>query len=708
MTESPWTFAGGSAAVAGEGAVTLVDGTSFMVCRRSGDIHGQGPLGLFMLDTRVLSLWQLTVSGAPIQPLLVTPNGPFSATFVGRIDNASSADSAITVVQRRHVGQGMREDLDVRNHGSDRLDLRVELLVAADFGSVFDVKAGREMSRSAVLPEPDNGGIRIVAPESSDGVVEATTITCSVRPDRTNGEGLMWDLSLEPGQRWSTCLLVEVTTAGRRLAASYPCGQPVEEAIPVNRLRQWRETVARVSTDDPALATAVSRASEDLGALRIFDPDHPDRVVVAAGAPWFMTLFGRDSLLASWMSLPLDQDLARGVLLELTDQQGSRVDRKSEEQPGRILHEVRFDSASARLLGGSNTYYGSIDATPLFVMLVAELARWTGITPTIEAFLPAVDQAMNWIIEYGDRDGDGFVEYLRSDPSGLENQGWKDSWDGVRHLDGRIASGPIALCEVQGYVYAAYRGRAALARAQGEIRTAEVNDLRADELRARFDAQFWMDDLGWFAIGLDGEKNPIASLSSNIGHLLWTGIVNDDRAEAVADQLGGPSMFSGWGVRTLSAGNHGYNPLSYHCGSVWPHDTALAIAGLARYGCDQTAQRLTNGLLAASSWSDGRLPELFAGFDREDLPSPVPYPASCSPQAWAAASPLLLVRAMLGLEPDLLSGRFRLRPRLPDGIDSLVMTDIPFGDRRVTVAATGDTVEVSGLGAEVALEIDYP
>lgn len=707
MTESPWTFDGESAGMSGEGAVTLVDGTTFMVSRRSGDIHGQGPLGLFMLDTRVLSLWQLTLDGSPVQPLSVTPNGPFSATFVGRIHDPSAADSAIAVVQRRYVGQGMREDLDIRNHGTDPLRIRVELKVAADFGGVFDVKAGRESNAADIMPEPDNAGIRIIAPKHNEGaVVEATTISCSVRPDRADRDGLAWDVPLEAGQRWTNCLLVEVTAEGRRLATSYRCGEPVEEAIPVSRLRQWRENVATISTDNTALAAAVNQASEDLGALRIFDPEHPDRVVVAAGAPWFMTLFGRDSLIASWMSLPLDQDLARGVLQELTDQQGSKIDAKTEEQPGRILHEVRFDSASARLLGGSNTYYGSIDATPLFVMLVAELARWTGITPTIEALLPAVDRAMDWIVDHGDRDGDGFVEYLRSHPDGLENQGWKDSWDGVRHLDGRVASGPIALCEVQGYVYAAHRGRAELARALGESHMAKANDFRADELRRQFDEQFWMDDLGWFAIGLDGDKEPIASLSSNIGHLLWTGIVTERRAQEVAEHIGSPSMFTGWGLRTLSAGNNGYNPLSYHCGSVWPHDTALAIAGLARYGCDRIAHRLTSGLLAASSWSGGRLPELFAGFGSDDLPSPVPYPASCSPQAWAAASPLLLVRAMLGLEPNLLSGRFRLRPRLLEGIESLVMADIPFGNQRVTVAVHGDTVEVTGLGADVTLEID--
>lgn len=709
MTESPWTFFGEYDAVSSDDTVTMVDGTTFMVCRRNGDVHGHGPFGLFMLDTRVVSTWLLNVGGSPVTPLSVTPNGPFSAVFVGRAEVSTAPDNPLTVIQRRHVGQGMREDLEIRNHGSDPVPLTVELRVGSDFGGVFDVKAGRNGAPTMAVSQDDENSLVIPAPERPGAaVIEATVITCSTNPDRADERGLAWDVTLQPGQKWENCLVVEVINHKRRLRASYQCGQPIDEAIPVNRLRRWRESVTTITTDDARLSQAVDRASEDLGSLRIFDPDHPERVVVAAGAPWFMTLFGRDSLIAAWMSLPLDHDLAEGVLKELQDKQGTEVDPRTEEQPGRILHEVRFDGASARLLGGANTYYGSIDATPLFVMLVAELARWTGITETIRNLLPAVDRAMMWISEFGHRDDDGFVEYLRSDPTGLLNQGWKDSRDGIRHLDGRLPSGPIALCEVQGYVYAAHRGRAELARATQEHDLAARHDQLADDLREAFDQAFWLDELGWYAVGLDGDKQPIASLTSNIGHLLWTGIIDAERAELVAERLVGSSMFSGWGLRTLSTDSGGYDPLSYHCGSVWPHDTALAVAGLSRYGFDQQANRLSEGLLAAAACSGGRLPELFAGFACDDLPAPVPYPASCSPQAWAAASPLLLVRAMLGLEPNMLTGRFKLRPRLPPGIGALTLTDIPFGRDRVTVAAGTDEVMVTGLGSHVTVEIDHP
>ncbi|NNF55738.1 MAG: amylo-alpha-1,6-glucosidase [Acidimicrobiales bacterium] len=704
-SDSPWTFAGESAAL-GDSSVTLVDGTSFLVCSRSGDVTPGSVEGLFMVDTRVLSGWRLLLNTQRVDALSVSPNGPFSATFVGRVHDPATVDAPISVVQRRHVGHGMREDLEIRNYSPNPVEVCVELALTSDFASLFDVKAGAAPGVPTATIEPTATGVKLVA-RTDDGAVEATTISCSTEPNRINGDRLVWDVAIEAGERWTNCLLVGVVVEGEELMPSYGCGQPVDNAVPVSRLRKWRAEVTTIESDWPVLSAAVERSAEDLGALRIFDPNHPDRVVVAAGAPWFMTLFGRDSLFASWMALPLDQDLARGVLLELAESQGQLVDPTTEEQPGRILHEVRFDSGSSRLLGGTNIYYGTVDATPLFIMLVAELARWTGITPTIKDLMPAVDRALAWITDFGDRDGDGFIEYSRSDPSGLENQGWKDSWDGVRHRDGTVATTPIALCEAQGYVYAAYRGRAELGRALGEpVAATTAFDARADHLRDAFDAAFWLDDGGWYAIGLDSMKSPIGSLTSNIGHLLWTGIVPDHRAGQLAEHLASRAMFSGWGLRTLAENAKGYNPLSYHCGSVWPHDTALAVAGLARYGCDSEAQLLTEGLLAASLHSGGRLPELFAGFARDDLPSPIPYPASCSPQAWAAASPLLLVRAMLGLEPNLLTGTVRLRPRLGDALNRLQLLQVPLGNHRIDISVSGSAIEVAGLGKNIQLEVD--
>ncbi len=705
---SPWTFAEESAVIGRADAVTLVDGTSFVISGSTGDIAQPGVTGLFMLDTRVLSRWSLGVNGAPVEVLSVIPNGPFSATFAGRIPDPKLVDAPLSVIRRRHVGNGMREDLEIRNHGATEQSVVVELAVGADFANLFAVKAGRvgDVSPAAAVMGGDRS--EVVIPRGDvDGGVDACVIRASVPPDEITASTLRWDLALRPDQSWAVCFIVGVVVDGQTLHTSHVCGESVEDAIPISRLRQWHGRVTRIATDDARLGSALDRSREDLGALRIFDADHPDRAVVAAGAPWFMTLFGRDSLLTSWMALLLDPDLAEGVLLELAEAQGVSVNPVTEEQPGRILHEVRFDTVSARLLGGANTYYGTVDATPLFVMLVAELARWTGLSRTVEELMPAVDRALGWIEEFGDRDGDGFVEYLRSDVSGLENQGWKDSWDGLRHVDGTVPTGPIALCEAQGYVYAALRGRAELGAASGEASSVVRGfEDRAAALRDRFDRAFWIEDSEWYAIGLDGDKQQIGSLTSNIGHLLWTGIVPPERAERLAAHLTSPAMFSGWGLRTMSTANVGYNPLSYHCGSVWPHDTALAAAGLMRYGCEAAAHELIEGLLDASIWTGGRLPELFAGFSKDDLAAPVPYPASCSPQAWSSAAPLLLVRALLGLDPNMLAGEVYVRPSLPASMRRLELTDMRVGEQHIAVGVHDDDLRLDGLGDGIAIRFE--
>jgi glycogen debranching enzyme len=410
-----------------------------------------------------------------------------------------------------------------------------------------------------------------------------------------------------------------------------------------------------------------------------------------------MTLFGRDSILTAWMALVADTDLAAGVLASLADLQGVAEVAATEEQPGRILHEVRYDHRSLGLLGGSNVYYGTVDATPLFVMLAAEYLRWTDDRALVASLLPAVDRALEWTHRYGDRDGDGFIEYLRPNDGGLANQGWKDSWDGIRYGDGTVAEAPIALCEVQAYLYGAYRARAYLADVFDEAQLAARYNQAATDLAAAFDASFWLEERGTYCIGLDGDKRPIDSSTSNPGHCLWAGIARPDRAARLAQTLVGDDLNSGWGLRTLAADNPGYNPLSYHCGSVWPHDTALAVAGLRRYGHQLEADVLQDGLLEAATAFGGRLPELFAGLARTEMPTPVIYPASCSPQAWAAAAPLLMIRAMLGIEPDVPRGTLRLSPALDGRTGRLYALGVPVGRGRIDVRTNGSTVDVEGL-----------
>jgi glycogen debranching enzyme len=685
--------------------IDLVEGTSFAVSARSGAIGESHVHGLFALDTRLLSRWQIEIDGWPIEPLSFVPSSAFSGTFVSRGEDADQPDSPITLIQRRHVGRGMREDIEVRSHGR-ACELTVRLHVATDLAGLFDVKAGHFLELSPVRRIFEGDCMKLLPDDTRGSMVEGVVVRWSAVPDSVTDDGVdgvvSWSFSLPDGGTWTTCTEVGFLANGAHVPPSHRCGQPVDEAIPVDRLRTWRAQAPQLRSRSSTLDRAITTAIDDLGALRIFDPEHVDRLVVAAGAPWYMALFGRDSLLASWMALPFNQDLAAGVLAELASMQGARSEALTEEQPGRILHEVRFDRLGSRMFAGTNTYYGTIDATPLFVMLAAELARWTGVTERLVGLMPAVDRAIGWIEQFGDRDGDGFVEYLRANADGLEHQGWKDSWDGIRHADGSIAVPPIALCEVQGYVYAAYRGRAALARALGEGEGAARSfDDRADHLRRRFDEAFWLEREGHYAIGLDGDKRPIASMTSNVGHLLWCGIVADDRAVQLAGRLSSPAMFTGWGLRTLASDSPAYNPLSYHCGSVWPHDTAIAVAGLSRYGLDAEAQAIGRALIDAAATAGGRLPELFGGFDRGDIGAPVPYPGACSLQAWASAAPMLLVRAMLGLEPDVPSGRIALRPRLATDVGPMALRGVLIGGHLVDIEADGDTAEVSGIDLHV-------
>ena len=465
------------------------------------------------------------------------------------------------------------------------------------------------------------------------------------------------------------------------------------------RARSWDEDRPILTTPSDGLSEAMERSVDDLGALRLFDPTTSRRPVIAAGAPWFMTLFGRDSLLAAWMALPLGIELPLGVLEALALLQGSKVDAASEEEPGRILHELRFTEASTLSLLSGSPYYGSVDSTPLFVMLLAEACRWGAAPEDVEALLPAADAALRWIITFGDLDGDGFVEHLRRSPLGLANQGWKDSWDGIRYRDGSVATAPMALCEVQAYVFGAYRARAELARWFGASHDSAAEwDERATALRSAFNERYWMDDVGTFAVALDADKHQVGSVTSNPAHCLWTGIVDEQLAPRVGASLVSAPLWSGWGIRTLSADNAGYNPMSYHCGSVWPHDNAIAVAGLARYGLFTEARQVAEGLLRAAAADEGALPELFCGVERDDVGVPVSYPTSCQPQAWAAAAPLLVLRSLLGFEPSAPDQVLRLRGGdLPGDCLPLTWNGIHLADHHVGVTVTADEVVVRGL-----------
>ena len=699
---SPWDTTSPVAALARPGGdITLVEGQTFCISDRRGDMSESFPHGLFLLDTRVLSRLELRLNGHRLEAVAVAVDDPFAATFATRgAPAAGTADADVVVFRRRHIGRGMREEISVKNFGLRATPVVLELLCDADFADLFEVKESRVRRSGGLQQRVEHQ--RLVFEQGLGSGSRRSTLAFSL-PAVVEPGIARWSESVAPGGTWDVCLEATVEVGSEPIEPLFRCGSLDGEAVPLRRLASWRARLPEVSTDNHDLATAISTAGADLGALRIFDPDHPELPIVAAGAPWFMTVFGRDSLLSAWMTLIADPTLAHGVLETLARFQGHDVDADTEEQPGKILHEMRFGASAGLALGGGDIYYGSVDATPLFVMLLGELRRWGLDDELVARLLPHAARAMEWIEHFGDRDGDGYVEYERLSPSGLVNQGWKDSWDGIRFADGTLPQGPIALCEVQGYVYSAYLASAHFAHEAGDAAGYEHYRSKAADLRRRFNEDFWLDEQGTFALGLDGDQRPIDAVASNVGHCLWTGIVDPERAPVVADRLLQRDLFCGWGIRTLASTMAAYNPVSYHNGSVWPHDNALCAAGLARYGLSAHAHRIIEGQLAAARAHGNRLPELFAGFSRDELPVPGAYPASCSPQAWSAAAPLSWLRTLLRLDPWIPHGKIWVAPELPASIGELHLHEFTLGSTSLDIDVVGAQVEVTSSDPAVQI-----
>ena len=689
---SQWTSSERVSIGGADSIITLVEGSAFCISGRAGDMAAHLPQGFFFRDTRFLSEMRLRVNGLPPEPLAATTPDPFSGSFVLRNRPApGQADSHLMVYRHRYVGRGMREDLRIENFGSEPAFCAIEFTLNTDFADLFEVKGGR-VNRMGEQ-ECEVGENRITFRYRHGGFRRGTIIDFSHKAI-INDRVVSFEIIVPARGEWSTCMQLTPVIDDQEITPRYLCGEPVERSTPVERLEEWRRNLPNLTTDHSGFGQLLSRSTEDLAALRIFDPENPERVVIAAGAPWFMTLFGRDALITSWMAMLVDSDLALGTLQTLANFQGKEVNPLTEEEPGKILHEMRFGETSQLSLGGGRTYYGTVDATPLFVMLLGELQRWGNRPDEVDALIPAADAALEWMEKFGDRDGDGYIEYQRTTDRGLQNQGWKDSWDAVRFADGRLAQPPVALAEVQGYQYAALIARSHFATEHGDVKLAQRLQDKAAELKKRFNEDFWVEEFGWFAMGLDHEKRPIDALASNMGHCLWTGIVDEEKAPLVVEKLMSPEMFSGWGIRTLGTSMNGYNPISYHCGSVWPHDTTIAVAGMMRYGFVEEAHRVMGGMVEAGGFFGNRLPELFAGLSRDELSFPVSYPTSCSPQAWAAASPLLFLRSILRFEPDIRNAELRLAPAVPDWIGLMRLDDIPLMGGHLSIEMEGEHLEV--------------
>ncbi len=677
--------------------VSILEGNMFVVSDTRGDIDASptDTSGLFAWDMRYLSRWILTVNGLRPNPLSTDDLDYFAAQFflvpgTGTI----YVDADISLVRKRYVGDGFHEELIVFNHAAEPVDLDIRLEAAADFADLFQVKDALT-KKGATYSRVDKG--HLVLGYRRETFLRETWVIPS-EGAAIDEAGVAFKAHIEPHEEWHAFIDVVTAVDGMgkvRRRAKYGRGQTKAAPQMETDLQGWLDGAPQLVTDWLPLQITYRRSLVDLAALRFFPKSLVGGALPAAGLPWFMTIFGRDSIITSLQALPFAPELARSTLLALAQRQGRQVDDFRDEQPGKIMHEVRFGEMTAFEERPHSPYYGAADTTPLFLVALDEYERWSGDGDLVRKLESAARAALRWIDEYGDSNGDGYVDFeRRNTETGLENQYWKDSWNSCIFRDGTLSSLPRATCEIQGYVYDAKVRTARLARLYWEDEAlAQRLESEAAQLKQRFNRDYWIADREFFALAIDGDGRQVDSLTSNIGHLLWSGIVEDGKAEACVGHLLGPKLYSGWGVRTMADGEAGYNPIGYHVGTVWPFDNSIIAWGLRRYGYPEAAARVALGILEAAQYFRGRLPEAFAGYERARTRYPVEYPTSCSPQAWSTGAPLLLLRTMLGLEPTL--DHLLVVPAVPTSLGRLELLNIPgrwglcdaFGRGRVEVSA---------------------
>ena len=678
--------------------INCLEGNSFMVSDLVGDA---GPdqdevLGLFYRDMRHLSRWQLAIDGERLDTLSTGSSGYRSATFfLASPGSTVYQNPALSVIRERTLGAGSGEDLQekltVINSGREEIAIELSITFDADFADLFEVK-DKQLTKKGTISRRVRGQEVELIYRREDFERRTTVRAEGARLSQGAADFLV---RLRPAESWSSTLRVSFESVAPRVepaAASGPPSSKIKRPQGLNHRDQidvWLEAAPELRASWDALRHTYDRSLRDLAALRLHAQPLPEGAAIpAAGLPWFMAVFGRDSLITSYQALPFVPQLASATLQVLARWQAKLWDDFRDAEPGKILHELRFGELTYFRERPHSPYYGSADSTPLFLILLDEYERWSGDTELVAELEPQGRAALDWLEHHGDLDGDGYLEYQsRNLDSGLANQCWKDSWDSIVHPDGRLASLPRATCELQGY---AYDARIRTARVAREVwhdnATADRLERDAAQLKTRFNSDFWVSGDDFFALALDGDKHQVPTLSSNMGHLLWSGIVDDSKVDAVVEHLMGDRLFSGWGVRTLAMGQPAYNPLGYHDGTVWPHDNSLIAAGLARYQRRDEAGRIALAMLEAAAHFDHRLPEVFAGYPRSLTEFPVGYPTPCSPQAWAAGTPLLLIRVLLGLEPqghDLTS-----TPHVPPGIGSLGLDGVPGRWGRADTATT--------------------
>ena len=646
----------------------LVDGATFVFSDPNGDVEAEKPEGYFYEDVRHLSRWCLTLNGKPLSTLTSRVVDHFSARIVGAEEGEEQP--TVSVRRDRFVTEGFHEDLVVTNHGEAEEAVRLELTFACDFADILEAQKEGTVRRGRY--SADVGTRTITLWQERNGYRRGTSIRFrrqgSLRRDR-----VVFELRLRPGESWQTCIDVTPIARGRRHGPLLACDSFGKHApkMPLS-LSEWFEQAPELETDWDPLRHIYQQSLLDLAALRIRpEEEHLRWAMLAGGLPWFMTVFGRDSLIAAYEALPVHAELAQAALEALAELQATEWDDFADAQPGKIAHELRR-GALANTGAIPRVYCGTHDATALFLILLDEYERWTGDRAFVRELEPNARAALGWLEGPADLDGDGYLEYVKRSeaPSALNNHCWKDSDDSIRFADGRRAEPPIATCEIQGYAYDARLRTARLLReVWGDAETAKRLEHDAAELKRRFNRDFWIGRRGYYALALDRDKQQVDAMTSNVGHLLWSGIVDERRAGRIVQRLLREDMFSGWGIRSMSAAETPYNPLEYHCGTVWPHDTAIVAEGMRRYGFRNEAARVCEALLQTAEAFGYQLPEVFAGFERDATNAPVEYPSALKPQAWAAAAPLLALRTLLGLDAS--GGKVRSSPHVPESIGRL-------------------------------------
>jgi glycogen debranching enzyme len=665
--------------------LALNQGNTVLVTEQDGQVHWPTEKGLFSADTRLISSWQIFADGEPWDLL----NSGAIAYYACRIFLTNRAlatqdgkvpAGSLGLVVGRNLGGGLHEDLELVNNGPEPVRFNLEIAIRSDFADLFEVKSGGIVRRGKITTQWSQRDARLRTSYVNQDFKRVVTVRVrhnDSKPVYANGR-ISFSIALAPREAWRACLLYEFQDGRTTRRPPRECIEDCLESKFAKRLHDWRGQALKISADNEEFYRFYHQAVEDMAALRlpIEGTDHL-QFVPAAGVPWFVGLFGRDSLIVSLQNAMVYPDFARGALEVLSRYQASERDDYRDAEPGKIMHELRTGELAHFKLIPHTPYYGSADATPLYLIVLHNAWRCTGDAALLDRHMAAAERCLEWIDLYGDRDGDGFQEYETRSAAGYENQGWKDSGAALVYPDGSLVKGPKALCEIQGYVYDAWRRMAEIFDFRGEPARAADLRAKADSLFHRFNEAFWDEASGFYAFALDGEKKPVLSVTSNPGHCLWSGIVPADRAERVVRRLMAPDMRSGWGIRTLSSDHPAYDPHSYQNGSVWPHDNGLIALGFRRYGFTDEALVLARDLSGAASYfMQHQLPELYAGLARTPTTFPVQYKGANVPQAWAAGSCFSLLQMIVGFQPDAPTGRLYIDPALPDWMPHLTLRDL--------------------------------